>query len=452
MDQTKFDSSVLAPARQLPVELLTEIFMLAVPFVWNRESIGTKTLNFAQVCHTWRAVALGIPSLWTNIRVDDRCPRHGWKDAALAYLQRSAPLPMSIHMNLLTRVGFYMDYEDVMLHDDFWSDDVWQAMCTQASRWERVALEHLPDGTLRAQNPPLLFPALSQLSLSTRDLDKVPVDFFQNSPNMRCLSLSTYHTIAPLVLPSSWRLTTLTLKCGEGEMGQTRASLAPCVQAILACSPTLEYLHVTALGFRLSRLPQNATVFPALEDLILVGACHLCALISAPNLVEACLDASSMPSPVTASDLMMFEYMVTKSSGCPKLESLSLRNVQQTPDLVIRCLRRIPSLTHLSVIDNDGYEIPNFNTIASMELVRALTRKPSSRKFLPNLTSLLLYFNEDDDDEDDYYMENRWDEEDSELKIALDKMTMSRSEPQTTKKGLVLKRLEAFKTDCRGYY
>ena len=73
--QVAVHHALVSPYRRIPAEILSEIFILALPDDWqDRQSrIGTlpRILAFAQVCTSWRAVALIMtPQLWTTLSID----------------------------------------------------------------------------------------------------------------------------------------------------------------------------------------------------------------------------------------------------------------------------------------------------------------------------------------------------------------------------------------------
>ncbi|KAL1743165.1 hypothetical protein HDZ31DRAFT_41541 [Schizophyllum fasciatum] len=446
-NQANIHSSLLAPVRCLPTELLAQIFELATPSDWEGHSIGTKTLAFAQACYVWRMVALGMPQLWNTIHVGAKCPKHGWKKAAMAYLQRSSVLPLAISFDFDTRCGRHLT-EDAFLHGDFWSDEAWSALCAQAIRWKHIKLYHLPPHAMHPIGPPLSFPILESVAVGTRETGRIPLDFFDGAPNVKRLLVDYFHTPELLVLPTSWKLSELTIMCGEGEFGYARPSLVPCLDAILACSPTLEYCHITAIGFNSGQCHFQETTFPQLQNLALVGAYHLCTFITAPNLIDVRLDATCVSENSTSLYYLdAFEALVARSSNCPKLRKLTMRHMQQTPDKLIRCLWRLPSLATLHIVDSDGFRYPSLHALATEDLVRALTRTPlaaGSFSLLPNLTSLSLMYNGacfvDLDEEE---------ESDKDMRIAINKMVASRSR-RFVEDGMVLRPLEHFETDCRG--
>ncbi|KAK0231880.1 hypothetical protein EDD85DRAFT_956720 [Armillaria nabsnona] len=63
--------AVIHPVHVLPHELLREIFVLGWKGGFNACVSTTDSLwRWAQVCRQWREVCLGIPSLWSDIRLD----------------------------------------------------------------------------------------------------------------------------------------------------------------------------------------------------------------------------------------------------------------------------------------------------------------------------------------------------------------------------------------------
>ncbi len=70
-DDVRSIKSVIHPVRVLPHELLREIFVLGWKGGFNACVSTTDNLwRWAQVCRQWRDVCLGIPSFWSDIRLD----------------------------------------------------------------------------------------------------------------------------------------------------------------------------------------------------------------------------------------------------------------------------------------------------------------------------------------------------------------------------------------------
>ncbi|KAJ6451582.1 hypothetical protein C8R45DRAFT_1041721 [Mycena sanguinolenta] len=85
--------SIVSPIRTLAVELLAEIFDLAIQ---DRTHIED-TYRVSHVCSDWRQIAHGTPRLWTRPLQVDVC-RKGVlvQDGLRIWLARSAPLPVSL--------------------------------------------------------------------------------------------------------------------------------------------------------------------------------------------------------------------------------------------------------------------------------------------------------------------------------------------------------------------
>lgn len=90
--------NALAPALTLPVEVLREIFLLAVDSACSSsESVNIMTRNsISSVSTYWRNVSLGFPELWTHIHAPWRLTETLESDLTTDILQRSRNLPLRI--------------------------------------------------------------------------------------------------------------------------------------------------------------------------------------------------------------------------------------------------------------------------------------------------------------------------------------------------------------------
>ncbi|KAL1736587.1 hypothetical protein EV714DRAFT_266542 [Schizophyllum commune] len=289
----------------------------------------------------------------------------------------------------------------------------------------------MPPHALRRRQSPLALSALERLAVTSHETGGIALDFFESAHNVQRLSIDYHYMSSPLILPTAWKLTNLTIKCGEGAFGNVRASLGPCLQAIAACSPTLEYCHITAIGSNARHCgTEKPTTYPALKELILVGAAHLLTLITAPSLAGVRLDTTSVPRANSWNGLPAFEDMVVRSFGCPNLRVLTLTNVQQS-----------------------GIEYPESHALVQEGLVRALTRSKWSKESLllrTKLKNLSLFYHrarydEEDEEELQYYDPDKY------MRRAMNRMEGSRSR-RIVGKGLVLEALEHFETDCRDFW
>ncbi|EPT03126.1 hypothetical protein FOMPIDRAFT_1022490, partial [Fomitopsis schrenkii] len=83
----------LAPVLRLPVELLSEVFVLNAS---THEPDDLRWLHVASVCQYWRSVAIDSPRLWTSISFK----AEPW---VALLLQRSKNMPLTAHVDLRAR-------------------------------------------------------------------------------------------------------------------------------------------------------------------------------------------------------------------------------------------------------------------------------------------------------------------------------------------------------------
>ncbi|TFK60411.1 hypothetical protein BDN72DRAFT_864377 [Pluteus cervinus] len=95
--------NALLPITILPIDILVEIFKLAVTQAEDGSVIPKRIAEISWVCRPWREVALGHPILWTDIS-HSLSPR--WKKA---YLERSKPADISIAIDYIFRRPTFLD-------------------------------------------------------------------------------------------------------------------------------------------------------------------------------------------------------------------------------------------------------------------------------------------------------------------------------------------------------
>ncbi|KAF8211916.1 hypothetical protein K438DRAFT_1218761 [Mycena galopus ATCC 62051] len=98
----KLHRALISPWRRLPVEILSDIFLLTLEArnideddVWMDDREGT--LLLCQICSAWRAVALRTPALWNTLSIyasDLFCPL----DWVSTWLDRSRSSPVSLQL------------------------------------------------------------------------------------------------------------------------------------------------------------------------------------------------------------------------------------------------------------------------------------------------------------------------------------------------------------------
>ncbi|KAJ7665190.1 hypothetical protein DFH06DRAFT_1186716 [Mycena polygramma] len=129
---------VVSPIRQLPCELLAEIFQLVIQDKNYRDVPVKDVLTLTQVCPYWRQVAQTTPRLWLRqlpVWVKDGRKNRISLDATKVFLERSAPLPLHIQVAIDTD-GSQADQKLLM-----------PQLLDAAHRWRtlRMSLRHLPE-------------------------------------------------------------------------------------------------------------------------------------------------------------------------------------------------------------------------------------------------------------------------------------------------------------------
>ncbi|KAJ6493320.1 hypothetical protein C8R45DRAFT_1212700 [Mycena sanguinolenta] len=176
-------SSVLAPVKRLPIEILVEIFTLcsSTPRLfcdWTQDVSDPvdqpHPMNLLQVCSSWYEIVVGTPSLWSNIKLDFE--RITDEELIMAYLSRSLdrsqPHPLTMYVNS-------------------WQEDYcFLELLRNAPRWRMVDLCIDFDGehphVLRSHVPGNL-PLLERLELGG---DCADLDIFETAPKLAHVMLS----------------------------------------------------------------------------------------------------------------------------------------------------------------------------------------------------------------------------------------------------------------------
>ncbi|KIK61790.1 hypothetical protein GYMLUDRAFT_42838 [Collybiopsis luxurians FD-317 M1] len=109
--------ALISPIRQLPSEILGEIFVWCLPMdlKYSVRSLKQAPLIFTSICRAWRSIALSTPRLWSSLHI--YLPPHLTSDvfsqrkAGISlWLQRSRTLPLSISLH--GRTNFAYDLSD----------------------------------------------------------------------------------------------------------------------------------------------------------------------------------------------------------------------------------------------------------------------------------------------------------------------------------------------------
>ncbi|KAL1736566.1 hypothetical protein EV714DRAFT_279154 [Schizophyllum commune] len=393
-EQLVLHDALLAPWRRLPLELLSAIFLLAVPDGWEDMYAGKRNwkLRFIRVCYQWRRIARSIPHLWSTLRFDNfYSPLPNHLTALKDELEKTAQAPLKVTIRL--------DWCPTLGRVVGWSDEAWALFCPESHRFTKLWLKDIPLDAyemLMGRD----FPLLEDLTIRCEDQwcgpsagpYDLPLQPFLRSPRVSRLRISHAGPIRPFTLPRAWILTRLSVRA-------TNTSLTLCLQVAMTCTATLLSLHVAGeerFGAHLGELPRgwgSPRCFPLLEELYLGDDANLLSRhVLVPNLRILRLTADPFGAPKPEESLQL---ILGSSSGCPSLIDLSLKCYQSVSvSHLMTLLRQLRPLQRLSLSD-DEYIYDLSQSAVSLELIHELARdddNPSSVTFLPNLVYIKLEY------------------------------------------------------------
>ncbi|TRM64072.1 hypothetical protein BD626DRAFT_265106 [Schizophyllum amplum] len=393
--QIPLHHAIVSPWRRLPREIMSEIFLLALPMDWMYGNTGRRgSLNLTGVCHAWRVVVLNTPRIWANLRFDGWNPLARHTKALRAELDKTSQVPLTLDIDL-SRSG---NHGAPMTNpEDAWSNEGWEILCSQSHRWSSVDLDSLPLAAYASLSS-RAFPILESLRIGVHAVhrnedakNEIPLDCFHNAPALANLAIFYDGPIVPFTMPPTLAITDLTILCSDSS-DERAPSLLPCLEAILATCDTLQQCTITARNFLIPAHPKPVT-FPALRKLTLDDdAVSLCRFIAAPNLEAAVLTGS--PDWGTGGDglaAMTTLLHNRDSSGCKALRQLNICGLPARPEDAIRFLHQVPQLTNLVISNEDPEDAGAHDLFVSIELLKGLSRDseaPGAATLLPNLLRL----------------------------------------------------------------
>ena len=121
-------ASFLAPIRRLPVEILTEIFLL------SRDCHLRSPLNLMHVCRRWRATVLTTPRIWANLRL-----RTWTKTIEVGFaLKRTGASPLDVEIDTGMDVFKMVDTNKLRRYAGL------ELATTEAKRWRNLTITSFP--------------------------------------------------------------------------------------------------------------------------------------------------------------------------------------------------------------------------------------------------------------------------------------------------------------------
>jgi hypothetical protein len=182
--------ALLAPIRKLSVELVSYIFALCLPEHFFPDP-NVAPLLLAQVSRHWRAIALGMPQLWSSLELDINDDDDSTSVIALAelWLERSRTSALSVNIAIRGQT---------LTH----SESLINTIVPHAHRIKELLL-HLDFGLYDALAPLKgRFSSLRKLSVfAPTKAGVAPCDVFAITPQLRDLKL--FRRSTKLVFPST---------------------------------------------------------------------------------------------------------------------------------------------------------------------------------------------------------------------------------------------------------
>ncbi|KAF7330856.1 F-box domain-containing protein [Mycena venus] len=362
---------LIAPIYSIPIELLVEIFELAIREDSEEVLLYIKdTFLISHVCSDWRRVAHCTPRLWTgHIHVNPGCRdseqvyAHGLK----AWLARSAPLPVSISLSGTGTSRL--------------SPRILEEVLEISPRWRSLRLQSQSPSSLARRIAACNLDSLEELDLGTiyetpSDLDSGSILVFSPAARFRKVSMAIDSDSPHVSMPWA-QLTHLAL--------HYRSSI---IHDILGQCPNLVSVSIRTPGSPLLPEARRDTPFALnhLQTLSLVFSesaepfMPFLDCLSAPALQKLCLDFGQVPTEVESE--WTEARFTTFQLRSPNINQLELTHSYLTSEDLWAALRHAPRITHLKLV---GCDLCFDDT-----LIDALHYKDGIEPLVPRLHNLVL--------------------------------------------------------------
>lgn len=328
--------SLLAPIRDLPDEILCEVF-LCLQSLWGCDFATNKPpLLLMYVCRRWRALATSIQALWSHIYVDD-CPPPIWLLDEFLTRSRGHPLTINMHctqLHRMSRAPLHPTLTTLIKHIPRWRT-IKFALASEF--WKEIAT--LPPSVRT-------FPMLQSVNLSaiddcSGDLWKI----FENAPSLRdasvrCTPVRGTGTAVHFILPLSQLQSYAMLRSSVGEclcsFGQCPNLISCTVECItLGDSSSIEtHQRMGQLEF-LAITVWNQSYFSFIFD-----------FSSAPVLKDLRLFAGTIDNVMENVPISVIPFLAKSSCN---LEKLTLSGLTLAGGELINILQHLPCLAELVV-------------------------------------------------------------------------------------------------------
>ncbi|KAK6977489.1 hypothetical protein R3P38DRAFT_2666234 [Favolaschia claudopus] len=338
-DYVDAHKALISPVRQIPEDILREIFHACLPTSRNaRMSTSDAPLLLGHICRGWRNIVMSTPTLWTSIHIhlDFLTASNQRLAGAMHWLNRTVSSPLSLSL-LASRkpLPAFLTSSTVTRYSF-----ITHALLETASRWRHLDLIALELSSLSALSS-FAAPALQSIQItSPHDISRL-YSLLVGGPELRRVSL---HCILPTNI-----------------LQDTTIPWAQLTHLTLASYSTPHNVHISS------------------QELIF-AVIHQCR-----HLVHLCVEISL--GTFTSSDV----------TELPKLQSFTIRSpfVLQVEEVhtPLHCLR-MPNLRHLGLpplsVLEDGSLLPASFQFVPSSLVSITIDFGSFT--LPSLSSLLAAF------------------------------------------------------------
>ena len=267
------------PFDKLPTELLIKIFHHTRPNSVSEDYDANYPYPVAlsQVCRHWRKVALGAPTLWTDIRIV-QYDKEETREATRVYLERSKTCPIFL--------TWFPDRDQPFTDTRGVIDDL---IIPRAERWQRITLVAeigtAIDALLTAMES-LDFPILQDLEIPcTLKRPSSNTNFCHNAPLLRRCRFHECWDIPPLPpLPSN--LVVLDLDFTFSVAGTMELDLDTLIEFLPHVAHSLEHLRLGLHPLSEVQVTPCTSKIPLehLKSLLIKGSHVIMDHISTPNL------------------------------------------------------------------------------------------------------------------------------------------------------------------------
>ncbi|KAF7358726.1 F-box domain-containing protein [Mycena sanguinolenta] len=355
-------SSLLAPIRRLPPEILTDIFQLCRPsepdFSRSKSKaycgiahLGQESLLWvSQVCVLWHTIVMSTPSLWTTISLHG-CALRGTRQQfettmellGLAF-ERSGSLPLNVQFDSLEKNC--TRYRHAL-----------ELIASHSARWKSAKFMTHPSDFVYLSRVKGNLPLLTTLELYIGGTGVEKLDFLEFLPSVK--NLTVYGSIQSCMprLPLRGLVTYKCLALQPNAIASTVASMSrlshPC--AVHVEVDVENWMQAYSSGLRIPETSSNMSelslkltqtffrptrCFQTLEEIF--------AALTLPALRELSFMADRDPLPWPHEQFMSFSI---RSSFHHHLHCLDLFRVHITESELVDCLSTLPALQELSIAD-----------------------------------------------------------------------------------------------------